>query len=62
MRVNLGDSPCRKQCRVNWDFEACGTCGRTLSDLTSWGEMNLLERVVANAKAIRMLRRMERLK
>ncbi len=61
MNVNLGDSPCKKQCRVDWDYEACSTCGRTLSDLTNWSKMNLLERVLANAKAIRVLRRMEKM-
>lgn len=58
-KINLGDSPCKKQCKVNWDFEACETCGRTLRDLTSWRDLNLTERVLANATAIRMLRRMQ---
>ena len=57
-KVNLGDSPCKKQCKVNWEHEACKTCGRSLVDLTSWTDMTLLERVEANMKAIRSLKRM----
>lgn len=57
-KVNLGASPCKRLCKVDYDWEACAACGRTLDDLSHWRSMSLLERVIANAKAIRMLKRM----